>query len=70
MNIRPEDKMFSKGSSQEYDEDGRPKMEKYIVRKAFDVTEGKVCRGVAHVVVSLYSPLLIMAIFHRHRHHH
>jgi len=41
MNIRPEDKMFNKGSSQEHDEDGRPKMEKYIVRKAFEVTEGK-----------------------------
>ncbi|KAG6333123.1 hypothetical protein ID866_5963 [Astraeus odoratus] len=36
MNVDPKAKMFSKGSSQEYDEDGRPKMEKYILRKAFD----------------------------------
>jgi asparagine synthase (glutamine-hydrolysing) len=46
MNVRPEDKMFSKGSSQEHplDEDGCPKMEKYILRKAFDVApDGKVC---------------------------
>jgi asparagine synthase (glutamine-hydrolysing) len=45
MNVRPEAKMFSKGSSQEHDEDGHPKMEKYILRKAFDVApDGKVCR--------------------------
>ena len=48
MSVRPEDKTFSKGtSSQEHtlDEDGRPKMEKYILRKAFDVApDGKVCR--------------------------
>ena len=43
MNVRPEDKMFAKGSSQEHDEDGDPKMEKYILRKAFDVApDGKV----------------------------
>lgn len=42
MNVRPEDKMFAKGSSQELDEDGYPKMEKYILRKAFDVApDGK-----------------------------
>ncbi|KAI0006091.1 glutamine-hydrolyzing asparagine synthase [Russula compacta] len=42
MNVRPEDKMFSKGTSQQFDEDGRPKMEKYILRKAFDVApDGK-----------------------------
>ncbi|KAH9180612.1 asparagine synthase [Lactarius sanguifluus] len=34
MNVRPEDKMFTKGSSQELDEDGYAKMEKYILRKA------------------------------------
>lgn len=28
MNIDPKEKSFSKGSSQEFDEDGRPKMEK------------------------------------------
>jgi asparagine synthase (glutamine-hydrolysing) len=28
MNIDPQEKMFSKGSSQEQDADGRPKMEK------------------------------------------
>ncbi len=46
MGVRPEDKMFSKATSQEHtlDEDGRPKMEKYILRKAFDVApDGKVC---------------------------
>ena len=28
MNVDPKEKMFSKGSSQEFDKDGRPKMEK------------------------------------------
>ena len=28
MNIDPKEKMFSKGSSQEFDQDGCPKMEK------------------------------------------
>jgi asparagine synthase (glutamine-hydrolysing) len=46
MGVRPEDKMFSKGIAQGFDEDGCPKMEKYILRKAFDVApDGKVCRG-------------------------
>ncbi|KAI5122061.1 hypothetical protein M0805_006045 [Coniferiporia weirii] len=40
MNIDPGSKMFSKGSSQQFDEDGRPKMEKYIIRKAFDCSPG------------------------------
>jgi asparagine synthase (glutamine-hydrolysing) len=45
MGVRPEDKLFNKGTSQELDEDGRPKMEKYILRKAFDVApDGKVSR--------------------------
>lgn len=48
MGVRPEDKMFSKGSTSQghsLDEDGHPKMEKYILRKAFDVApDGKVCR--------------------------
>ncbi|KAJ7905431.1 hypothetical protein B0H14DRAFT_3078900 [Mycena olivaceomarginata] len=38
MNIDPRNKMFSKGADQQVDEDGRPKMEKYILRKAFDVS--------------------------------
>jgi asparagine synthase (glutamine-hydrolysing) len=38
MNTRPEDKQFSKGSLQERDADGKPRMEKYILRKAFDVS--------------------------------
>jgi len=43
MNIDPKEKQFSKGASQETDEDGCPKMEKYILRKAFDVSpDGKV----------------------------
>ena len=59
MNVRPEDKMFSKGTSQQFDEDGRPKMEKYILRKAFDVApDGKVCRGIC--VSSAYIPLIII----------
>ncbi|KAK8861696.1 asparagine synthase (glutamine-hydrolyzing) [Kwoniella newhampshirensis] len=42
MNIDAKYKMFSKGSQQEVDEDGRPKMEKYILRKAFDCSpDGK-----------------------------
>ncbi|KAM0755677.1 glutamine-hydrolyzing asparagine synthase [Meredithblackwellia eburnea MCA 4105] len=39
LNIRPEDKMFGKGSKEQKDKDGRPIMEKYILRKAFDVDE-------------------------------
>ncbi|KXN85460.1 putative asparagine synthetase [glutamine-hydrolyzing] [Leucoagaricus sp. SymC.cos] len=38
MNIDPKEKMFSKGSTQELDADGCPRMEKYIIRKAFDIT--------------------------------
>ncbi|KIO32448.1 hypothetical protein M407DRAFT_66595 [Tulasnella calospora MUT 4182] len=41
MNVDPKEKMFNKGSAQEVDEDGRPRMEKYILRKAFDVQEGE-----------------------------
>ncbi|KAF7338344.1 Glutamine amidotransferase type-2 domain-containing protein [Mycena venus] len=42
MNIDPREKMFSKGADQQVDEDGRPRMEKYILRKAFDVSrDGK-----------------------------
>ncbi|EPQ32108.1 uncharacterized protein PFL1_00305 [Pseudozyma flocculosa PF-1] len=37
MNIDAKHKMFSKGSLQQRDADGRPLMEKYILRKAFDV---------------------------------
>ncbi|WWC60434.1 asparagine synthase (glutamine-hydrolyzing) [Kwoniella dejecticola CBS 10117] len=36
MNVDAKYKMFSKGTHQEIDADGRPKMEKYIIRKAFD----------------------------------
>ena len=43
MNVNPEEKMFNKGSEQEFDADGCPKMEKYIIRKAFDCApDGKV----------------------------
>lgn len=42
MNINATEKMFSKGTAQETDAEGRPKMEKYILRKAFDCApEGK-----------------------------
>ncbi|KIY64233.1 glutamine-hydrolyzing asparagine synthase [Cylindrobasidium torrendii FP15055 ss-10] len=40
MNIDPKEKMFSKGDAQEFDQDGCPKMEKYILRKAFDCSPG------------------------------
>ncbi|KAM0792148.1 asparagine synthetase, variant 2 [Microbotryomycetes sp. NB124-2] len=36
LNVRPEDKVFNKGSLTQKDADGRPIMEKYILRKAFD----------------------------------
>jgi len=43
MSVDPKEKQFSKGTSQETDKDGCPKMEKYILRKAFDVSpNGKV----------------------------
>ena len=43
MNLDPREKQYSKGASQETDADGCPKMEKYILRKAFDVSpDGKV----------------------------
>lgn len=41
MNIDAKYKMFSKGSQQTLDNEGRPHMEKYILRKAFDVPEGE-----------------------------
>lgn len=42
MNIDAREKMFSKGAAQQTDAEGRPKMEKYILRKAFDCApEGK-----------------------------
>ncbi|WFD34343.1 asparagine synthase (glutamine-hydrolyzing) [Malassezia cuniculi] len=45
MNIDPSEKMFSKGSLQERDADGRPRMEKYILRKAFDVNPDEIEAG-------------------------
>lgn len=43
MDIDPKEKQFSKGASQKTDPDGCPKMEKYILRKAFDASpDGKV----------------------------
>ncbi|KAI0050934.1 asparagine synthase [Auriscalpium vulgare] len=42
LNIDPKEKQFHKGDAQEVDEDGCPKMEKYILRKAFDIApDGK-----------------------------
>ncbi|KAG6911467.1 asparagine synthetase [Tephrocybe rancida] len=40
MNIDAKEKMFQKGATQEVDQDGCPKMEKYILRKAFDCSPG------------------------------
>ncbi|CCM02343.1 uncharacterized protein FIBRA_04437 [Fibroporia radiculosa] len=36
MNVDPKEKTFNTGEARETDEDGCPKMEKYILRKAFD----------------------------------
>ncbi|KAG8867347.1 asparagine synthetase [Serendipita sp. 405] len=42
MTINPEQKMFGKGAEQQVDGDGCPIMEKYIIRKAFDIApDGK-----------------------------
>ncbi|KAH9810813.1 hypothetical protein DFH28DRAFT_481100 [Melampsora americana] len=41
LNVRPEDKQFGKGANQTFDSDGRPIMEKYILRKAFDSNPGE-----------------------------
>lgn len=42
MNIDPKEKMFNKGGQRTYDKSGREKMEKYVLRKAFDVApDGK-----------------------------
>lgn len=38
LNIRPEEKMFGSQLKNKVDADGRPLMEKYILRKAFDVS--------------------------------
>jgi len=40
MSIAPQEKMFGKGANQQVDEDGCPRMEKYLLRKAFDVAPG------------------------------
>ncbi|KAG6890464.1 asparagine synthetase [Termitomyces sp. T32_za158] len=40
MNIDAKEKMFHKGTTQDVDQDGCPKMEKYILRKAFDCSPG------------------------------
>jgi len=40
MNIDPKAKLFNKGKEQGVDSDGCPKMEKYIIRKAFDCAPG------------------------------
>ena len=38
LNIKPEAKLFSKGSLEQRDAEDRPIMEKYILRKAFDIS--------------------------------
>lgn len=40
LNIDPAEKTFLTGAQQEKDAEGRPKMEKYILRKAFDLAPG------------------------------
>lgn len=42
MNVDPKEKMFSKDTLKVKDEKGRSRMEKYIIRKAFDIeVDGK-----------------------------
>ncbi|KAF8894540.1 glutamine-hydrolyzing asparagine synthase [Infundibulicybe gibba] len=40
MNVDAKEKLFSKGDKQEVDNDGCPRMEKYVLRKAFDCSPG------------------------------
>ncbi|GLB35030.1 putative asparagine synthase [Lyophyllum shimeji] len=40
MTIDAKEKMFHKGATQQVDDDGCPRMEKYILRKAFDCSPG------------------------------
>ena len=40
MNVDPKEKMFSKGSQQQVDEDGCPKMEKVSMISAISVRKG------------------------------
>jgi asparagine synthase (glutamine-hydrolysing) len=61
LNIRPEDKTFLTGAQQKKDAEGRPIMEKYILRKAFDIApEGRVrsilvpeCASCTDVILAL-----------------
>ena len=65
MNIDPKEKQFSKGTSQETDQDGCPKMEKYILRKAFDVSpDGKVKKSCPPPQISFFcfSKSIILAV--------
>lgn len=52
MDVRPEDKTFGKGQAQEVDEDGKARMEKYILRKAFDVkaSDGRVPSSLPSII--------------------
>jgi hypothetical protein len=70
MNIDPKEKTFSKGAAQEVDQDGCPKMEKYILRKAFDCAPGGKVRTfdlhlfhchLMRIITALPSPLNSMA---------
>jgi len=42
MNVDPKYKMFSKGLTQEIDEDGQPRMEKVVIFFHFDIDYGQV----------------------------
>jgi len=62
MNIDPKEKMFSKGKEQEVDEDGCPKMEKYILRKAFDYSpDGKVCISLSRYQYLVEKPIIALS---------
>lgn len=51
LNTDPKEKMFTKGADQEFDEDGKPKMEKVcITRRLGD------CLGSVRCGILVYSP--------------
>ena len=53
LNIKPEAKLFGKGAQEQRDAEDRPIMEKYILRKAFDISpDGGRVRSSRSVVLS------------------
>lgn len=62
MNIDPKEKTFTKGAAQEVDQDGCPKMEKYILRKAFDCAPGGKVRTFDFHLFRCYLPQSIFSL--------